>query len=37
VVDAIAGSRTGPSGQFSKDVPIVPIVIKKVVRFEYGD
>ncbi|MCI0518475.1 MAG: peptidyl-prolyl cis-trans isomerase [Woeseiaceae bacterium] len=36
VVDRIAASPTGPAGQFSKDVPIVPIVIKKAVRFEYG-
>jgi cyclophilin family peptidyl-prolyl cis-trans isomerase len=36
VVDRIASSRTGPAGQFSKDVPIVPIVIKKAERFEYG-
>lgn len=37
VVDRIANSRTGPAGNFSKDVPIVPIVIKKAVRFEYGN
>jgi cyclophilin family peptidyl-prolyl cis-trans isomerase len=37
VVDRIAMSRTGPAGQFSKDVPIVPIVIKKAQRFEYGE
>jgi len=36
VVDRIANSRTGPAGQFSKDVPNIPIVIKEAVRFEYG-
>lgn len=36
-VDRIAASPTGPGGQFSKDVPIVPVVIKKAVQFEYGD
>ncbi len=35
-VERIAESPTGPAGQFSKDVPIVPVVIKKAVRFEYG-
>ncbi len=36
-VERIAASPTGPAGQFSKDVPIVPVVIKKAVRFEYGN
>ncbi|MGH8222522.1 MAG: peptidylprolyl isomerase [Woeseiaceae bacterium] len=36
VVDRIVQSPTGPGGQFAKDVPAVPIVIKKAVRFEYG-
>jgi peptidyl-prolyl cis-trans isomerase A (cyclophilin A) len=35
VVDAIANSNSGPAGQFSKDVPIVPIVIKKASRYEF--
>jgi cyclophilin family peptidyl-prolyl cis-trans isomerase len=35
-VERIAASRTGPAGQFNKDVPIVPVVIKKAERFEYG-
>lgn len=35
-VERIAASPTGPAGQFSKDVPVVPVVIKKAVRFEYG-
>jgi cyclophilin family peptidyl-prolyl cis-trans isomerase len=37
VVDRIAASPTGPAGQFSKDVPVVPVVIKRVRRFEYGE
>jgi cyclophilin family peptidyl-prolyl cis-trans isomerase len=36
VVDRIAASPTGPAGQFTRDVPVVPIVIKKAQRFEYG-
>lgn len=35
IVDKIATTRTGPQGQFSQDVPIVPIVIKKAARFEF--
>jgi len=35
VVDVIANVKTGPGGQFSKDVPIVPVVIKKAARFEF--
>jgi cyclophilin family peptidyl-prolyl cis-trans isomerase len=35
VVDAIANANTGPAGQFSKDVPIIPIVIKSVTRYEF--
>lgn len=36
VVDRIAARPTGPSGQFSRDVPAVPVIIKKIQRFEYG-
>lgn len=35
VVDEIVNSRTGPGGQFAKDVPVVPVVIKKVARISY--
>jgi cyclophilin family peptidyl-prolyl cis-trans isomerase len=35
VVDKIGNVRTGPQGQFSRDVPIVPIVIEKAARFEF--
>jgi cyclophilin family peptidyl-prolyl cis-trans isomerase len=35
VVDKIANAQTGPRGRFSSDVPIVPIVIKKMSRFTY--
>jgi hypothetical protein len=37
VVDGIATLRTGPGGQFSKDVPIVPIVVKQAARVVYDD
>ncbi len=37
VVDTIAQTRTGPGGQFSKDVPIVPIVVKQAARVVYDD
>lgn len=37
VVDAIANVRTGPGGRFSRDVPVVPIVIKKASRVVYDD
>jgi cyclophilin family peptidyl-prolyl cis-trans isomerase len=37
VVDRIVAVRTGPSGKFKSDVPVVPIVIKKMARFEYGE
>ncbi len=37
VVDKIVAAQTGPSGKFPSDVPVVPIVIKKISRFEYGD
>ncbi len=32
VVDEIVNSKTGPAGEFSKDVPVVPVIIKKVAR-----
>lgn len=35
VVDEIVNSRTGPGGQFAKDVPVVPVIIKKVSRVTY--
>lgn len=35
VVDEIVNSRTGPGGQFAKDVPMVPVIIKKVARVSY--
>ncbi|MGB5256327.1 MAG: peptidylprolyl isomerase [Woeseiaceae bacterium] len=35
VVDKIVNSKTGPGGEFSKDVPQVPIIIKKVSRITY--
>ncbi|MDA0679500.1 MAG: peptidylprolyl isomerase [Proteobacteria bacterium] len=35
VVKTIGEVRTGPQGQFSSDVPNVPIVIKKAFRFNF--
>lgn len=35
VVDQIVSSKTGPAGKFSKDVPVVPIIIKSVSRVRY--
>lgn len=35
VVDAIVASKTGPAGDFSRDVPLVPVLIKKVSRVSY--
>ena len=37
VVDAIALVRTGPGGDFSQDVPIVPIVVKQASRVVYDN
>lgn len=37
VVDAIAHVRTGPGGRFSRDVPVVPIVVKKASHVVYDD
>ena len=35
VVDEIVNSKTGPAGEFSRDVPLVPIIIKKVSQITY--
>jgi len=35
VVEKIVSVPTGPGGQFRSDVPTVPIVIKKMARFEF--
>ena len=35
VVDEIVNSKTGPGGEFSKDVPLVPIIIKEVSLVTY--
>jgi len=35
VVDEIVNSRTGPAGEFRKDVPMIPVIIKKVTRVTY--
>ncbi len=35
VVDEIVNSKTGPAGEFSKDVPVVPVIIKKVARVTF--
>ena len=35
VVDKIVSVPTGPGGQFRSDVPVAPIVIKKMARFEF--
>ncbi len=35
VVDEIVNSKTGPGGQFAKDVPMVPVIIKTVSRVTY--
>jgi len=35
VVDEIVNTETGPAGKFSKDVPVVPVIIKKVARVTY--
>lgn len=37
VVDKIAVLPTGPSGRFKKDVPTVPVVIKKMSRVVYDN
>lgn len=35
VVDEIVNTKTGPAGEFSRDVPVVPVIIKKVARVTY--
>ena len=35
VVDAIVASKTGPAGEFSRDVPMIPVIIKKMSRVTY--
>jgi peptidyl-prolyl cis-trans isomerase A (cyclophilin A) len=35
VVDKIATTKTGPAGPFGSDVPMVPIVIKKMSRYTF--
>ncbi|MBT8089845.1 MAG: peptidylprolyl isomerase [Gammaproteobacteria bacterium] len=35
VVDAIVNSKTGPAGDFSRDVPVVPVIIKSISRVSY--
>ena len=35
VVDRIVSARTGPQGPFAKDVPVVPIIIKKMSRYTF--
>lgn len=37
VADRIAGMRTGPAGQFARDVPVVPVEITKASRVVYDD
>ncbi len=37
VVDTIANVRTGPGGKFSKNLPVVPIVVTKASRVVYDD
>ena len=36
-VDRIVATKTGPAGKFKSDVPVVPVIINKMARFEYGD
>jgi cyclophilin family peptidyl-prolyl cis-trans isomerase len=35
VIDKIVSVQTGPQGDFRTDVPIVPIVIKKMSRYTF--
>jgi len=37
IIDKIAAMPTGPGGQFRQDVPVIPVVIKKMARFEYSE
>lgn len=36
VVDKIAAVRTGPGGRFAKDVPVAPVIIRKMTLVEYN-
>ena len=35
VVDAMVSIPTGPNGPFASDVPVAPIEIRKIARFQY--
>jgi len=35
VVEKIAEMPTGPQGNFTKDVPLIPVIIKKASRFNF--
>ena len=35
VVDKIVSVQTGPQGEFRKDVPVIPIIIKKASRYTF--
>lgn len=35
IIDKIAAVRTGPQGSFGSDVPVIPIVIKKMSRYTF--
>lgn len=35
IVDKIANVQAGPGGEFSSDVPVIPVVIKKISRITY--
>jgi cyclophilin family peptidyl-prolyl cis-trans isomerase len=35
VVDKIVSVQTGPQGEFRKDVPMIPIIIKKASRYTF--
>jgi cyclophilin family peptidyl-prolyl cis-trans isomerase len=37
VMDKIVAVQTGPAGKFRSDVPVAPIVIKSITRFEFGE
>jgi peptidyl-prolyl cis-trans isomerase B (cyclophilin B) len=35
IVDKMTNVQTGPQGDFKQDVPVVPIVIKKMSRYTF--
>jgi cyclophilin family peptidyl-prolyl cis-trans isomerase len=35
VVDKIVNSKTGPQGEFQRDVPVVPVIIKTAARYTF--